>query len=60
VGITKKSRTFKEVGVIKKPGLGEGPNPGLEDERYPLDKGIAWAGKVPSPKLWWGGLQRVL
>jgi hypothetical protein len=33
VGITKKGGTFKEVGVIKKPGLGEGPNPGLEDER---------------------------
>ena len=32
VGRKKKSRTFREVG-IKKPGLGEGPNPGLEDER---------------------------
>jgi hypothetical protein len=56
VGRKKKSGAFKEVGITKKTRVRTGgPNPSLEDERYPFDKGIAWAGKVPSPKLWIGG-----
>jgi len=51
VGIKKKSRTFKEVGGNKKTRVrSRSPNPGLEDESVPK-RGIAWAGKVPSPKL---------
>ena len=55
MGITKKSRTFREVGIKKNPGLGLGVlTRDMEDERRSLKRELLGLGRYPVPS--YGGV----